>query len=192
MTFKVPFPCLTVSKRKQCIFRQHEKSSTSLGLSAMCFHIKTWPLPHCYNFSQPSNFSKQAEVHVSIWKIALEMYMILSQKCTLIFKSLQPLYILPHLTVQTEWVRRLERKCIQPTLLLWVQMIKGWLGGPFRMMQVKLRVEPLLKNTSGGPEISVWGSRIWEMTMNIIYLTVFCRCFEYTLLRKKFGKEILF
>ena len=71
-----------------------------------------------------------------------------------------------------------ERKRNQLTLLLWVQMIKGWLGGPFRMMQVKLRVEPLLKNTSGGPEISVWGSGIWEMTMNIIYHTVFCRCFE--------------
>ena len=75
---------------------------------------------------------------------------------------------------------RLERKCNQRTLLLWVQMIKGWLGGPFRMMQVKFRVEPLLKNTSEGPEISVWGSRIWEMTIYIIYHTVFCRCFEYT------------
>ena len=44
------------------------------------------------------------------------------------------------------------------TFVLCVHIMKGCLFGPLVMTQVKLRVDPLLKNTSALPRISVLGS----------------------------------
>ena len=44
------------------------------------------------------------------------------------------------------------------TLLLWVHIIKGCVGGPPVMTHVRFKVEPLLRNTSEDPRMVVMGS----------------------------------
>ena len=59
----------------------------------------------------------------------------------------------------------------QLTLLLCVQMMKGCLVGPLEMTQVRLSVEPLLRNTSLGPRIVVLGAVTNNLTSEVSYVS---------------------